>query len=182
MVRIVTIIIHMRCMCCMFTACNFTVAVMTTLDPQASSQLECTVSDNENVSCTATSDCDMELGVMCLEQDFVTRLAIAIVDQKDTTNCETMSTSTKVSDHSESQSTVPTTENVSQGSSQNGTIASSATSEVEQPSSEMLGSCPIASLGGVIGLLVVVLLGLAIGLTVTCCVLWKRRSQKQHAE
>ncbi len=58
-----TIIIHMRCM---FTACNFTVVVMTTLDPQASSQLECAVSDNENVSCTATSDCDMELRVMCL--------------------------------------------------------------------------------------------------------------------
>ncbi len=41
---------------------------------------------------------------------------------------------------------------------------------------------PTAALGGVIGLLVVVLLGLAIGLTVTCCVLGKRRSQKQQAE
>ncbi len=141
---------------------------MTTLNPQASSQLECTVSDNGNVSCTATSDCDMELRVMCLEQDFVTRLAIAIVNQKDTTNCETMSTSTKVSDNS---------------SGQNCGIASGTTSEVEQPSNnEMLGSCPIAFLGGVIGLLVVVLLGLAIGLTVTCCVFGKRRSQKQQAE
>ncbi len=164
----------------MFTACNFTVVVMTTLDPQALSQLECAVSDNGNVSCNASIDCDMELGVMCLEQDFVTRL----VNQKDTTNCETMSTSysTKVSDNSESQSTVQTTENVSQGSSQNCAIASSATSEVEQPSSKMSGSCPIASLGGVIDLLVVALLGLAIGLTVTCCVLGKRRSQKQQAE
>ncbi len=87
----------------MLTARNFTVAMMTTLDPQASSQLECTISANGNVSCTATSDCDMELGVMCLEQDFVTRL----VDPKDTTNCETMSTSTEVSDD---QSTVPTTQ------------------------------------------------------------------------
>ncbi len=95
----------------MFTACNFAVAVMTTLDPQASSQLKCTI--NGNVSCTGTSDCDMELGVMCLEQDFVTRL----VNQECTTNCETMSTSTEVSDD---QSTVTTTtENVSQGSSQN---------------------------------------------------------------
>ncbi len=41
---------------------------------------------------------------------------------------------------------------------------------------------PIAALGGVIGLLVVALLGLAIGLTVTCCVLGKCRSQKQQAE
>ncbi len=41
---------------------------------------------------------------------------------------------------------------------------------------------PIASLGGVIGLLMVALLGLAIGLTVTCCVLGKRRLQKQQAE
>ncbi len=164
-----TIIIHMRCM---FTACNFIVAVMTILNPQASSQLECTVSDNGNVSCTATSDCDMELGVICLEQDFVIRL----VDQECTTNCETMSTSTEVSDNSKSQ---PTTENVSKGSSQNCAIASSATSEVEQPSSKMSGSCPIASLGGVIGLLVVALVGLAI---VTCCVLWKHRSQKQQAE
>ena len=90
-----------------------------------------------------------------------------------------MSTSTEVSDD---QSTVPTTEIVSQGSSQNCAIASSATSEVEQPSSKMVGSCPIASLGGVIGLLVVALVGLAIGLTVTCCVLGKHRSQKQHAE
>ncbi len=40
----------------------------------------------------------------------------------------------------------------------------------------------IASLGGVIGLLVVVVVGLAIVLTVTCCVLGKRRSQKQQAE
>ncbi len=133
-----TIIIHMRCM---FTACNFIVAVMTILNPQASSQLECTVSDNGNVSCTAISNCDMELRVICLEQDFVTRL----VDQE----C---------------------------------TIASSATSEVEQPSSKMVESCPIASLGGVIGLLVVVLIGLAIVLTVTCCVLGKHRSQKQQAE
>ncbi len=58
------------------------------------------------------------------------------------------------------------------------------TSEVDQSISanEMVGSCPIASLGGVIGLLVVALVGLAIGLTVTCCVLGKRRSQKQQAE
>ena len=152
---------------------------MTILNPQASSQLECTISDNGNVSCTATSDCDMELGVMCLEQDFVTRL----VNQECTTNCETMSTSTEVSDD---QSTVPTTENVSQGNNQNCSIASSATSKVEQPSSKMVENnnctCPIAALGGVIGLLVVALVGLAIGLTVTCCVLGKRRSQKQQAE
>ncbi len=83
----------------------------------------------------------MELGVMCLEKNFVTRL----VDQE----C---------------------------------TIASSATSEVEQPSSKMVGSCPIASLGGVIGLLVVVLTGLAIVLTVTCWMFGKRRSQEQQAE
>ncbi len=120
---------------------NFTVAVRTMLELQESSQLECTVSDNGNVSCTAMSDCDMELGVMCLEKNFVTRL----VDQE----C---------------------------------TIASSATSEVEQPSSKMVGSCPIASLGGVIGLLVVVLTGLAIVLTVTCWMFGKRRSQKQQAE
>ena len=44
-------------------------------------------------------------------------------------------------------------------------VSQSVTSEVEQPSSEMMGSCPIAFLGGVIGLLVVALLGLAIGLT-----------------
>ncbi len=36
------------------------------------------------------------------------------------------------------------------------------------------------ALGGVIGLLVVVLIGLVIGLTVTCWVLGKRRSQKQQ--
>ncbi len=66
-----------------------------------------------------------------------------------------MSTSTEVSDD---QSTVPTTENISHGSSQNCAIVSSATSEVEQPSSKMVENnnctCPIASLGGVIGLLV----------------------------
>ena len=41
---------------------------------------------------------------------------------------------------------------------------------------------PIATLGGVIGLMVVVLIGLVIGLTVTCWVLGKRRKQKQQAE
>ncbi len=58
------------------------------------------------------------------------------------------------------------------------------TSEVDQSTlaKEMIGSCPVAALGGLIGLLVVVLLGLVIGLTVTCCVLGKRRSQKQQAE
>ncbi len=50
-----------------------------------------------------------------------------------------------------------------------------------EPTTNNTGS-PIAALGGVIGLLVVVLVGLAIGLTVTCCVLGKRRSQKQQAE
>ncbi len=40
---------------------------------------------------------------------------------------------------------------------------------------------PIATLGGVIGLLVIVLIEL-VGLTVTCWVLGKRRSQKQQAE
>ncbi len=50
-----------------------------------------------------------------------------------------------------------------------------------EPTTNNTGS-PIAALGGVIGLLVVALLGLAIGLTVTCCVLWKHRSQKQQAE
>ncbi|XP_064397460.1 neurotrypsin-like [Halichondria panicea] len=43
-----------------------------------------------------------------------------------------------------------------------------------------VGDSISAVLGGVIGLLVVALLGLAIGLTVTCCVLGKRRSQKQQ--
>ena len=62
--------------------------------------------------------------------------------------------------------------------------STTTTSEVDQSISanEMVGSCPIASLGGVTGLLVVVLVGLAIVLTVTCCVLGKRRSQKQQAE
>ncbi len=50
-----------------------------------------------------------------------------------------------------------------------------------EPTTNDAGS-PIAALGGVIGLLVVVLIGLAIGLTVTCCVLGKHRSQKQQAE
>ncbi len=43
-----------------------------------------------------------------------------------------------------------------------------------------VGDSISVALGGVIGLLVVVLVGLAIGLTVTCCVLGKRRSQKQQ--
>ena len=65
-----------------------------------------------------------------------------------------------------------------------GTNQLATTSEVDQSISanEMVGSCPVAALGGLISLLVVVLLGLAIGLTVTCCVLGKRRSQKQQAE
>ncbi len=65
-----------------------------------------------------------------------------------------------------------------------GTNQPATTSEVDQSTlaKEMGGSCPVAALGGLIGLLVVVLLGLAIGLTVTCCVLGKRRSQKQQAE
>ncbi len=50
-----------------------------------------------------------------------------------------------------------------------------------EPTTNNAGS-PIAALGGVIGLLAVVLIGLAIGLTVTCCVLGKHRSQKQQAE
>ncbi len=45
------------------------------------------------------------------------------------------------------------------------------TSKVDQSiNDEMVGSCPIATLGGVIGLLVVMLIGLVIGLTVTCWV------------
>ena len=41
---------------------------------------------------------------------------------------------------------------------------------------------PIAALGRLVGLLMVALLGLAIGLTVTCCVFGKCRSQKQSVE
>ncbi len=65
-----------------------------------------------------------------------------------------------------------------------GTDQPATTSEVDQSTlaKEMVESCPVAALGGLIGLLVVVLLGLVIGLTVTCCVLGKRRSQKQQAE
>ncbi len=65
-----------------------------------------------------------------------------------------------------------------------GTNQPATTSEVDQSTlaKEMVGSCPVAALGGLIGLLVVVLLGLAIGLTVTCCVLEKRSQQKQQAE
>ncbi len=117
------------------------------------SSLHCVDSADQSV------DDSFQLGVVCKTyQDVIGSVINRTIDQTLQTCAEPTTTS---------ETNQPTT-----------------TSEVDQSISanEMLGSCPIASLGGVIGLLVVALVGLAIGLTVTCCVLGKCRSQKQQAE
>ncbi len=128
----------------------------------------CTLTTSSTLSCTPTVNinCDhsMDLSVACKTyQDVIGSVINRTIDQTLQTCPEQTTTSGTNQPTTNSQSTT--------------------TSEVDQSSTlAMVGSCPTASLGGVIGLLVVVLLGLAIGLTVTCCVLGKCRSQKQQAE
>ncbi len=107
-------------------------------------------------------DNSMDLGVVCkTHQDVISSVINRTINQTLQTCLEQTMTS---------------------GTNQPATTSSEVDQFITLANNEMVGSCPTVVLGGVIGLLVVALLGLAIGLTVTCCVLWKRRSQKQQAE
>ncbi len=119
----------------------------------------------------------MDLGVVCkTHQDVIGSVIKRTIEQTLQTCLEQTTTSETIHPTTNSQ---PTT---TSGTNQPATTTSEVDQSVTLANNEMVGSCPIASLGGVIGLLVVALVGLAIGLTVTCCVLGKRRSQKQQAE
>ncbi|XP_064397298.1 scavenger receptor cysteine-rich domain superfamily protein-like isoform X2 [Halichondria panicea] len=126
----------------------------------------CTLTTSSSLSCTPTVNvnCDhsMDLGVVCkTHQDVIGSVINRTIDQ-------TLQTCPEPTTTSGTNQPAPTTSEVDQF--------------VTLANNKMMGSCPTAALGGLIGLLVVVLLGLAIGLTVTCCVLGKRWSQKQQAE
>ncbi len=152
----------------------------------------------------------MDLGVVCKTyQDVISSVINKTINQtlqtclEQTTTCVTNQPTTNSQPATTSGTNQPTTNSqpvttsgpnhptnsqpITTGGTNQPTTNSklTMTSGTNQPATlakEMVGSCPVAALGGVIGLLVVALLGLAIGLTVTCCVLGKRRSQKQQAE
>ncbi len=138
-----------------------------------SSTLSCTPGPTVNINCGHS----MDLSVVCKTyQDVIGSVINRTIDQTlQTCPEQTMTSGTNQ----------PTTISLQTTTSKTNQPAPT-TSEVDQfvtlANNKMVGSYPTASLGGVIGLLVVALMGLAIGLTVTCCVLGKRRSQKQQAE
>ncbi len=116
----------------------------------------CTLTTSSTLSCTPTVNinCDhsMDLGVVCKTYQDVIGSVINRTINQTLQTCPEQTTNNDI------------------------TLA------VEVQSCDDNTGSLIASLGGVIGLLVVALMGLAIVLTVTCCVLGKRRSQKQQAE
>ncbi|XP_064397406.1 neurotrypsin-like isoform X1 [Halichondria panicea] len=118
---------------------------------------------NSIIHCVDITDDDsMDLGVVCkTHQDVISSVINRTINQTLQTCPEQTTTS---------------------GTNQPATTSSEVDHFITLANNEMVGSCPTVVLGGVIGLLVVALLGLAIGLTITCCVLWKLRSQKQQAE